>query len=180
MYLLGKCPFQCSLMAQWVKDLALSPLWQVLDPWPGNSCTPPVQPQREEERKISFALFFECWWVILARGGQWFPSVRRRDRQSLSGYLVCRCCWPEQACSFGCVSSLVAAGVRRGEEQKSKQMTHTPPCRSCSWTRACLQSEGGYVVDHTSPVALESFPLITNTEQYVHFYLFIHSFILAF
>ena len=38
-------------MAQWVKDLALSLLWQEFDPWPGNFQMPWGQPKKKKKRK---------------------------------------------------------------------------------------------------------------------------------
>ena len=44
-----------SLVAQWVKDLALSPLWlrsllqHRFGPWPGNFCMPQVQPKGKKK-----------------------------------------------------------------------------------------------------------------------------------
>ena len=35
-----------SLVAWWVKDLALSRLWLGFDPWPGNFCMPGAQPKK--------------------------------------------------------------------------------------------------------------------------------------
>ena len=40
-----------SLVAQWVKDLALSLLWLRFDPRPGNFHIPPVQPKKKKEKK---------------------------------------------------------------------------------------------------------------------------------
>ena len=41
-----------SLVAQWVKDLALSLLWCEFDPWSRNFCMWQAQPKKERERNI--------------------------------------------------------------------------------------------------------------------------------
>ena len=38
-------------MAQWVKDLALSLLWQEFDPWPGNFQMPWGQPKKKKKER---------------------------------------------------------------------------------------------------------------------------------
>ena len=40
-----------SLVAQQVKDLALSPLWHGFDPWPWNFCMPQAQPEKRKEKR---------------------------------------------------------------------------------------------------------------------------------
>ena len=38
-------------VAQWVKDLALSLLWQEFDPWPGNFQMPWGQPKKKKKER---------------------------------------------------------------------------------------------------------------------------------